>query len=129
VIFLSGGSRVCRLYPDRCSFRGSRDEDPAKAGLIGLYGQTWRTSGTAKMNRDAMDDLLEAKAAHIETEGDEDSTALAWDHSRATPTRYLPWRWTCSFTPGSMRKNSNWLNSRKPRALCVGMTMNRDCRP
>jgi len=58
---------------------GSRDEDPAKAGLVGLYGQAWRTSGTAKMDGDAMDDLLEAKAAHIEAEGDEDSTALAWD--------------------------------------------------
>ena len=48
---------------------GSRDEDPAKAGLVGLYGQAWRTSGTAKMGGDAMDDLLEAKAAHIETGG------------------------------------------------------------
>jgi zinc protease len=54
---------------------GSRDEDPAKAGLVGLYGQAWRTSGTAKMDGDALDDLLEAKAAHIETGGDEDSTA------------------------------------------------------
>ena len=31
------------------------------------------------MDGDAMDDLLEAKAAHIETDGDEDSTALSWD--------------------------------------------------
>ncbi len=58
---------------------GSRDEDPAKAGLVGLYGQAWRTSGTAKMGGDAMDDFLEAKAAHIETAGDDDSTALSWD--------------------------------------------------
>jgi zinc protease len=58
---------------------GSRDESPAKAGLVGLYGQAWRTSGTAKMDGDALDDLLEAKAAHIETEGDEDSTAVSWD--------------------------------------------------
>jgi zinc protease len=58
---------------------GSRDEEPAKAGLIGLYGQTWRTSGTAKISGDALDDLLEAKAAHIETAGDEDSTALSWN--------------------------------------------------
>ena len=58
---------------------GARDEDPAKAGLVGLYGQAWRTSGTAKMNGDALDDLLEAKAAHIETGGDEDSTSLSWD--------------------------------------------------
>src|SRR5271157_2750433 len=31
------------------------------------------------MDGDALDDLLEAKAAHIETSGDEDSTALEWD--------------------------------------------------
>jgi zinc protease len=58
---------------------GSRDESSAKTGLVGLYGQSWRTSGTAKMDGDALDDLLEAKAAHIETGGDEDSTTLAWD--------------------------------------------------
>ena len=58
---------------------GSRDVAPAKAGLISLYSQAWRTSGTAKIDGDALDDLLEAKAAHIETEGDEDSTALSWD--------------------------------------------------
>src|ERR1700733_10823741 len=58
---------------------GSRDESAAKTGLVGLYGQAWRTSGTAKMDGDALDDLLEAKAAHIETGGDEDSTAVSWD--------------------------------------------------
>jgi zinc protease len=58
---------------------GSRDEDPAKAGLIDLYQQAWRTSGTARMSGDALDDLLEAKAAHIETGGEVDSTALSWD--------------------------------------------------
>jgi zinc protease len=58
---------------------GARDEDLATAGLVSLYGQTWRTSGTAKIDGDAMDDLLEAKAAHIETEAGEDSTSLAWD--------------------------------------------------
>jgi zinc protease len=58
---------------------GSRDEDPAKTGLVSLYSEAWRTSGTAKMDGDALDDLLEAKAAHIETSGDEDSTAIEWD--------------------------------------------------
>ena len=29
---------------------GSRDEEPAKAGLVGLYGEAWRTSGTSKMS-------------------------------------------------------------------------------
>jgi zinc protease len=58
---------------------GERDVDAAKAGLVSLYGQAWRTSGTAKMNGDAMDDFLEARAAHIETGGDVDSTAVSWD--------------------------------------------------
>ncbi len=58
---------------------GARDEDVSKTGLVALYGQTWRTSGTAKLNGDAMDDLLEAKAAHIETGGDVDSTAVSWN--------------------------------------------------
>jgi zinc protease len=58
---------------------GSRDEAPGKTGLVGLYGQAWRTSGTAKMDGDSMDDLLESKAAHIETDGDYDSTSIAWD--------------------------------------------------
>ena len=58
---------------------GARDEDPAKTGLVDLYGQTWRTSGTAKLDGDKLDDLLEAKAAHIETGGGEDSTSLEWD--------------------------------------------------
>jgi zinc protease len=58
---------------------GSRDEDAAKIGLVSLYGQAWRTSGTAKMSGDALDDLLEAKAAHIETGGGEDSTMVSWD--------------------------------------------------
>ncbi len=62
---------------------GSRDENPSKCGLIDLYGQAWRTSGTAKISGDAMDDLLEAKAAHIETAGDEDSTALSWESLKA----------------------------------------------
>jgi zinc protease len=62
---------------------GARDEDPAKTGLVDLYGQAWRTSGTAKMSGDQMDDLLEAKAAHIETGGGEDSTSLSWDSLKA----------------------------------------------
>src|ERR1700694_3250214 len=56
---------------------GARDEDAAKTGLVDLYGQTWRTSGTAKMGGDAMDDVLEAKAAHIETSGSVDNTSLS----------------------------------------------------
>lgn len=58
---------------------GSRDEDPAKTGLIDLYGATWRTSGSASHDGDALDDLLESKAAKIETGGDIDSTSVSWN--------------------------------------------------
>lgn len=57
---------------------GSRDVPAAKTGLIDLYGSAWRTSGTAKMTGDQMDDILEAKAAKIETDGDAESTTLTW---------------------------------------------------
>jgi zinc protease len=57
---------------------GERDVPAAKAGLIDLYGEAWRTSGTASKNGDALDDLLEAKAAKIETGGDIDSTSISW---------------------------------------------------
>jgi zinc protease len=59
---------------------GSREEtDPAKTGLSDMYGEAWRTSGTEKMNGDAMDDFLEARAAHVETSIDVDSTSVSWD--------------------------------------------------
>ncbi len=58
---------------------GANDEDAAKIGMAQLYGETWRTSGTAKLDGDAMDDLLEAKAAHIETSCAEVSSELTWD--------------------------------------------------
>ena len=57
---------------------GSSDEPAAKAGLIDLYSEAWRTSGTATMTGDRMDDILEAKAAKIETDGDDESTSLSW---------------------------------------------------
>jgi|HubBroStandDraft_1064217.scaffolds.fasta_scaffold28855_2 zinc protease len=58
---------------------GSRNVEQKKAGLIDLYGEAWRTSGSDKMDGDAMDDFLEARAAHIETAGEDDSTAVQWE--------------------------------------------------
>jgi zinc protease len=57
---------------------GSRDEPATKAGLVDLYGDAWRTSGTASKDGDQLDDLLEAKAAKVETGGDVDSTSVSW---------------------------------------------------
>ncbi len=57
---------------------GGRNVPAPKTGLVELYGDTWRTSGTAALSGDAMDDVLEAKAAKVETSGDLDSTSLSW---------------------------------------------------
>ncbi len=57
---------------------GSRDEPDAKVGLVSLYGETWRTSGTATVDGDKLDDQLEAKAASVETSGGTASTSIAW---------------------------------------------------
>ncbi len=34
---------------------GSREEPAARVGLASIFGQTWRTSGTAAKNGDALD--------------------------------------------------------------------------
>ena len=83
ILFLQEDHELPFVYGSVLIPGGSRDEDPAKTGLVDLYGQTWRTSGTAKMDGDAMDDLLEAKAAHIETDGGSESTSLSWDSLKA----------------------------------------------
>ena len=57
---------------------GSRDEPANKVGLVNLYGQTWRTSGTATIDGDKLDDQLESKAASIETQGGSASTSIHW---------------------------------------------------
>lgn len=57
---------------------GSRNVPADKLGLIGLYGEAWRTSGTATQSGDKLDDILAMKAASVETSGDIDSTQLSW---------------------------------------------------
>ncbi|PYQ48482.1 MAG: insulinase family protein [Acidobacteria bacterium] len=56
---------------------GSREEDPAKVGLVTLFGQAWRTGGTKKRTGDELDDFLEARAARVETGGGLDSTTVS----------------------------------------------------
>jgi zinc protease len=58
---------------------GSRDEPADKVGLVSLYGDTWRTSGTAATSGDVLDDQLAAKAASIETSGGQAATSLSWN--------------------------------------------------
>jgi len=57
---------------------GSRDESAAQVGLVDIYGSAWRTSGTATISGDKLDQQLAQKAASIETDGSTASTHLSW---------------------------------------------------
>jgi zinc protease len=57
---------------------GSRDVPVAKAGLMDLYGDVWRTGGTKSKTGDELDDFLEARAAKVEADAGLDSTALSF---------------------------------------------------
>lgn len=57
---------------------GSRDEPADKTGLVSLYGETWRTSGTTAQSGDVLDEKLALKAASIETGGGLATTSIRW---------------------------------------------------
>jgi zinc protease len=57
---------------------GSREESAAKVGLVSLYGEAWRTSGSTSKSGDALDTELAEKAANIETGGGIASATLEW---------------------------------------------------
>src|SRR5438067_4422827 len=56
---------------------GSVTEPAEKIGLVSIYGQAWRTGGTKSKTGDDVDDLLEARAAKIETNGTGQSTDIS----------------------------------------------------
>jgi zinc protease len=59
--------------------RGGEPSVPAnKTGLIGVYGEVWRTGGTNTQTGDQLDDFLEQRAAKVETGGGGDSTTVSW---------------------------------------------------
>jgi zinc protease len=79
VIFLQEDHEL-PLIKGRATIRGgSRDVPAEKAGLLGIYGQAWRTGGTASQTGDQLDELLDARAARVETGGGVDSTTVALD--------------------------------------------------
>ena len=69
---------------------GSRDVPDAKAGLVGIYGQAWRTGGTDARTGDQLDDFLEARAAKVETNGGDDSTFVRLDVLRGDFNTVFP---------------------------------------
>lgn len=57
---------------------GSRNEPAEKVGLVSLYGEAWRTSGTKTTSGDQLDTVLANKAASLETSGGLATTTLSW---------------------------------------------------
>ena len=79
VIFLQEDHEL-PLIKGRATIRGgSRDVPAEKTGLMGIYGGSWRTGGTASRTGDQLDEFLDARAARVETSGGLDSTTVALD--------------------------------------------------
>lgn len=79
VIFLQEDHEL-PLIKGRATIRGgSRDVPAEKTGLMGIYGQAWRTGGTASQTGDQLDEFLDARAARVETGGGVDSATVALD--------------------------------------------------
>ncbi len=57
---------------------GGRDVPAEKAGMMSVYGSSWRTGGTKSRTGDHLDDFLEARAAKVETGGSGDSTNISF---------------------------------------------------
>ena len=57
---------------------GSRDVSGDKVGLVTMYGESWRTSGSINKAGDVLDAELAQKAASIETGGGTATTSLSW---------------------------------------------------
>lgn len=77
VIFLQPDHELPLISASATIRGGSISEPASKTGLVGLYGDVWRTGGTKSKTGDEMDDFLEARAAKIETGDGGDSTSIS----------------------------------------------------
>ena len=57
---------------------GGREVPGTKAGMMDIYGESWRTGGTKTKTGDQLDDFLEARAAKVETGAAVDSTSVGF---------------------------------------------------
>ena len=74
----SGRSRTATDRWQWREFAAVRAAEPAaKAGLLDLYGEVWRTGGTKAQTGDQLDDYLEIRAAKVETDANADSTTIS----------------------------------------------------
>ena len=79
VIFLQEDHEL-PLIKGSATIRGGARNIPAeKAGLHTIYGQSWRTGGTTAKTGDELDELLEARAARVETGTGPDASSVSLD--------------------------------------------------
>jgi zinc protease len=69
VIFLQEDHELPLIEASLTIRGGSKSEPADKVGLAGIYGSSWRTGGSKSKTGDELDDLLEARAAKLETSG------------------------------------------------------------
>jgi zinc protease len=67
VIFLQEDHELPLIEATLTIRGGSKSEPADKIGLAGIYGSSWRTGGSKSKTGDELDDLLEARAAKLET--------------------------------------------------------------
>jgi zinc protease len=79
VIFLQEDHELPLIRGSAVIRGGARDIPANKAGLLGIYTGAWRTGGTTSKSGEQLDELLEARAARVETNGDNDSTTVHFD--------------------------------------------------
>jgi zinc protease len=79
VIFLQEDHELPLVRGSAVIRGGGRDVPADKAGLMGVYGQSWRTGGTTSKTGEQLDEFLETRAAHVEASGDEDSATVSFD--------------------------------------------------
>jgi zinc protease len=83
IVFLTENHEL-PLISGSAKIRGGADSEPAdKTGLVEMYGATWRTGGTEKLTGDQLDDMLEARAAKVETGGGDDDTSVNFNCLKA----------------------------------------------
>ncbi|HET9840285.1 MAG TPA: pitrilysin family protein [Candidatus Angelobacter sp.] len=70
VIFLMEDHELPLIDANALIHGGSRGEPADKVGLATIFGVSWRTGGTKTRTGDELDDLLEARAARVETSAD-----------------------------------------------------------
>jgi zinc protease len=69
---------------------GAREETAAKAGMVAVYADVWRTGGTKNKTGDELDDFLESHAARVEASESADSTFLSWSSLKENFDQVFP---------------------------------------